>query len=195
MLPDPRDPNDFRAQSHMNNFNGLGCREGSLPDPFPPPLTLIECDVCPSGHRFFFWFQRGLRWRSGLRRLPNHQKSVSEGLASLFDRTSPCEVRIQIIAPFHSVVILGKPNRSTVQLDGGRCWEQEYWRLIAKTKAAAGASGQRLSCLGCGADHRPMVLMWRRPGPIPARLRSGSQFNALRVMRPSLPSVKVPHLS
>jgi hypothetical protein len=49
-------------------------------------------------------------------------------------------------------VILGKPNRSIVQLDGGRCWEQEYWRLIAKTKAAAGASGQRLSCLG----------LWRR---------------------------------
>ena len=37
-FPEPFGANDLRTHDGINDYNGLGSREGWLPDPSPPPL-------------------------------------------------------------------------------------------------------------------------------------------------------------
>ena len=94
-LPEPFEPDDFRTYVRLNDYNGLGIREGWRLEPSPPPQTIREPETRPPTGPFFFWFQRGLAAATALRRLVKCQKSVSEPALSLTDRPWPSEGRIQ----------------------------------------------------------------------------------------------------
>lgn len=78
-------------------------REGSQPDPLPPPLTLTETDDGPLLGLFFFLFQKGLAVATALWRLAKYVKLVSEPALSLTDRPWASEGRIQKELYFQSL--------------------------------------------------------------------------------------------
>ena len=84
-----------RTKFRSNRTNDLRTREGSLPDPLPPPPKLAETEDGPLLGPFFFWFQRGLVSVTALRRLPKLPKLVSKSRLSLIDRPQPSEGRFQ----------------------------------------------------------------------------------------------------
>ena len=100
----PLGPVNFQTQTCINDYNDLIGREGSPPDPFPPPLAHCKPEIRSLTGPFFFLFQMGLAMLSDFRRLAFRPKSVSERSASLSIRPSSKSGRIKNINLFQYVV-------------------------------------------------------------------------------------------
>jgi hypothetical protein len=79
----------LRTSSLHPSEPDISTRESWAPEPFAPPLALAETDDGAFRGPFLFWFQRGLAVVTGLRRLQNHARLVSEPDLSLTDRPRP----------------------------------------------------------------------------------------------------------
>jgi hypothetical protein len=95
----------FRPEAEIATLRAysLRCREGSLPEPSPPPLAYRKPEMRSLKGPFFFLFQRVLARPSDFRRLAFRPKSVSEAPASLSIRPSPRSRRIQKVYYFQYV--------------------------------------------------------------------------------------------
>lgn len=59
LLPGAFEANDFRTRPRIGDYNDLGAREGSLPDPLPPPLSPLRTNDAALTGTDFSVFSKG----------------------------------------------------------------------------------------------------------------------------------------